>query len=193
MTEHFNKSEPVEGSHVWLHVVNALLLAGLWAFTIAMYRHLPERVPAHIGPSGVTRWADRDSGIWLLLPILGSVEALVMYAMAGLAGSSPQGLNVPQKKRLLVLPREGQRYAMAPLRPFMYGMATWLVVLMLVIQVHMFRTAQVAAAGDPTTGILPLLLLFTLLPLAGVVWLSRAVGRRIDAWEAREPEVSGVS
>lgn len=169
----------------WLHALNALLLIALWGFTVLMYRHLPEQIPGHMGMSGVTRWEDRDSGMWFVLPILGSFHALLMYALSGLAAGTPETINVPHKERLLALSPEGRRHAMEPLRPFMFGMAAWLLVLTGVIQLHMYAAARAGAdaTGGGTTAMLGIIFV-ALLPLAGVWLVSRAMRRRMDAWEA---------
>jgi hypothetical protein len=167
-----------------LHVINLALCLGLWAFTLAMYPQLPDMIPAHIGMSGVTRWVPRDGGMWFLLPILGSAHGLLMYALSGMASGSPAGINIPQKERLLALPRDGQRYAMEPLRTFMFGMVTWLFLLTGMLQVQLYIAAQAGAAGrDTRSNTLIAMLILALLPLAGVAWLSRAIRRRIAEWE----------
>lgn len=179
----FNKSAEGE-STARLHILNALLFAGLWGMTFFLYYRLPEMIPGHVGPGGAIRWEPRTSGTWFIAPILGTGSVLLMYALAGLGAGSPEAVNIPQKKRLLALPREGQRYAMRPLRVFMFGMATWLLVLMLYIQYSMYRIAMQAQAGAPDTGhLLPGILLMTAVPLLMAVRLSRVVGRRIDEWE----------
>ena len=165
----------------WLHAVNLLLLIGLWGFAVVAYAWLPDRIPAHIGTSGVTRWTDRQSGSWFLLPILSVFEAGFMYLLSRLVDAGPSGINVPQKKRLLALPREAQTYAIEPMRPFMYATATWLLLLTGMIQVAMYLTAR--SGGDVVSWLLPAIIVFSLLPLLGVVWLSRAIGRRIDQWD----------
>jgi hypothetical protein len=166
----------------WLHLLNVLLLVALWAFAIVAYPALPERIPAHIGTSGVTRWTERDGGFWFLLPILGTFEAAFVYLVSRIAESGASGINVPQKKRLLALPREAQVYAIEPVRGFMYGMAAWLLLLTGLIQAELYVTA--VSGGGVADWFLPLLLAFLLLPFAGVVWLSRAIRVRIDRWDA---------
>jgi uncharacterized membrane protein len=170
----------------WLHALNALLLVALWGFTVVRYGQLPEQIPAHIGPSGVTRWARRESGIWFMLPILGTFHASLMYLLSSLADSGASGMNTPQKQRLLALSREWQRYAMQPMRGFMFGMATWLLTLMLFVQYELQRVAVAAQTGDPATG---RVVYVTVVMTAGVGLLAfllyRAVGRRITEWEQR--------
>ena len=147
----------------------------------------------HIGLSGtVTRWASQGSGMWFLLPIFGTFHALLMYALSVLASGSPAGLTVPGKERLLSLPPEGQRHALEPIRPFMFGMAAWLLALVAIIQLVMWDAAHAAAAPEaagPTAvggGGIPWLVLavvaFATLPLPASWWLSRAIRRRTDHW-----------
>jgi hypothetical protein len=170
--------------HARLHALNALLFVALWTFTFAMYPRLPELIPGHMGLSGVTRWVPRDSGMWLLLPLLSSFHGLLMYALSSMANGSPAGINIPQKDRLLELPREGQRYAMEPTRTFMFAMATWLFMLTGLIQVQIYLAAMAGEAGrGDYTYMLGTMLALALLPLAGVVWLSRAISHRIEEWE----------
>jgi hypothetical protein len=175
------------GDWRWLHLLNALLFVGLWTFTIVAYQSLPDLVPGHVGTGGVTRWERRESGMWFVVPIMGTFSALLMYLLSTTADHGAAGINVPYKKRLLALPRDAQRYAMQPLRGFMYGMATWLLVLIWWVQYGLYRIAIAADAGVPyaggmTTGTL----LLTALPLLGTVWLARVIRRRITEWEAHQ-------
>jgi hypothetical protein len=181
----FNKPAESTG-YVWLHALNVLLLLALWLFTFLMYERLPDQIPGHVGPSGVTRWTPRESGMWFVLPLLGSFHAGLMYLLSSLAGGGAAGINIPQKKRLLALSHEGQRYAMQPLRGFMYGMATWLLGLMLWMQVGMYRIAVAPPDDRPTGGLLAGSVVMTAAVLAGVYWLNRVVRRRIDAWESSQ-------
>lgn len=168
-----------------LHALNLALLTGLWLFTAMAYGGLPDQVPAHMGVSGVTRWTSRQSGIWFLLPILGTFHAFLLYALSGLGSSgAAEGINLPQKKRLLTLPREGRRYALEPVRPFMFAMTAWLLALMLIIQYQLYAAARAGPAGDYPGWLLWPALGLSLFPLVGVWWLNRRIRGRIDAWQA---------
>jgi uncharacterized membrane protein len=176
-----------------LHVLNAVLLAGLWVMTLYLYDLLPDRIPGHIGPSGVTRWTARESGMWFLMPILGTGQILLMYVLAYAATGSPDMINTPQKKRLLALPREGQLFAIRPLRTFMYAMAAWLLVLTAYVQLSLWRVAVAAQSGEPATGhLLVGILVLTALPLGMAYWLSQEIRRRIETWEQRADEGAGA-
>lgn len=183
----FNKTGNAEGNADY-HAVNLLLLAALWTFALWAYSRLPEQIPGHIGPSGVTRWDRRESGTWFLVPIIGSLNALLLYALAGVGEGGAAGVNTPQKKRLLALPREGQRYALKPMRRFMYGMVTWLLALMLFVQLAMYRTALAGGMGTGGARVLLLAILaFTAVPILMSVRLGRQISRRITEWEAMVP------
>jgi uncharacterized membrane protein len=184
----FDEPAPAR-SWLWLHLLNIVLLAALWLFTIRTYGSLPDQIPGHVGPSGVTRWERRDGGMWFLLPLLGTFHALLMYVLSGLAGGGAQGINVPQKKRLLTLSPEGQRYAMQPVRAFMYGMATWLLVLMFWMQFQMYRLALAGpGAAAPAGGMMRGTVVMVVVLLAGTLWLRSAIIGRIDAWEAAQAD-----
>jgi uncharacterized membrane protein len=183
----FNKPSEA-GSHLWLHVLNGLLLAGLWAFTIWAWPRLPDLVPGHIGLSGVTRWDAKQNSLWFILPIMGSVHAVIMYGISTLADGSAQSFNMPQKKRVLALPKEGQRFVMQPMRGFMYGMATWLLALMFYIQYSFYRAAMESRTGEPDTGgMLPVIGLMLVVVFVMVGWLNRSANRRIAEWDRRNP------
>jgi hypothetical protein len=94
---------------------------------------------------------------------------------------------------LLAFSREGQRYAMLPMRGFMFGMATWLLTLMLYVQYELQRVAVAAQAGDPATSrvVFVTLLMTAALGLL-VLRLYRSVGRRITEWEQRDPGHPGI-
>jgi hypothetical protein len=172
----------------WLHALNALLLLGLWVFAIGAYGGLPDEVPAHIGLHGVTRWVPKQGSPWFLLPIMTLVHVIAMYGMAAVADAGVAGFNVPSKKRLLALSREGQRYAVLPMRGFLYGLATWVLVLTGYIQLRFYAFALRGRDADGSTwGMLA----FVAGMLAFVVFMgfrvSRTVARRIEAWEQLEP------
>jgi hypothetical protein len=178
-------NNPAAGSgYMWLHATNAVLLVGLWVFAVAVYGSLPDQVPGHIGTSGVTRWDAKQNSAWLLLPIIATVQTVVMYGVSAAASGGPSGLNVPAKKRLLTLPREGQRYAMQPVRGFIFGIATWLLVLTGYIQVYLYRVALAGPGAElPAGRLLPFTGVMLALMLLMAFSLSRRVNARIDAWE----------
>jgi hypothetical protein len=180
----FNK-QVVEPGNSRYHLLNAALLATLWGLTFALQGNLPDQIPGHIGPSGVTRWDSSTSGMWLLMPILGSIHALVLYALSGIGQHGLTGLNVPRKERLLAMSREGQRFAVRPVRTFMYLMAAWLLALMIGIQLVNYRVAL--AGGIDRQGSFALILgilAFTAIPVIMAIHLGRVIHRRADEWEA---------
>jgi uncharacterized membrane protein len=183
----FNGTAPA-GDYGWLHWVNGALLLGLWAFSIAAYERLPDLVPGHIGPAGVTRWDAKQNSMWFILPLMGTVQVIVMYGLSAIAGGSPTGLNMPEKQRLLALSPEGQRYALQPFRGFMFGMATWLLGLMSYIQLTSYAIAMRGpATSAPVGSMLAVIGLAVGVVIVMSLWLKRAISRRVAEWELREP------
>jgi uncharacterized membrane protein len=170
--------------YAWLHWVNAALLLGLWVFTVVGYGRLPELVPGHIGPSGVTRWEAKQNSMWFILPLTGTIHAVLMYGVSAIANGSPAGFNMPQQKRVLKLPKEGQRHVLQPFRGFLYGMATWLLTLMVYVQYHTWRIAGSGPGGDAGVGaMLAVVGLMLLVVPAMALWLNSAIKRRLAEWE----------
>jgi uncharacterized membrane protein len=166
-----------------LHLVNAVLFAGLWLFVLVGYQYLPDQVPQHMGLSGeVNRWANR--GMWFFVPILMSTQLVILYGIA-VSITNAQGINVPHKKRLLALPRAAQAYALQPMRGFLFGTGTWMLFLTWGIKIEFFIAAQ---RGRGSAAVLPLIATLTVALMAGLWWKSRQVARRIDAVEQVLPQ-----
>jgi len=182
----FTKAAPFP-SHTWIHVVNGALLLGHWAFAIGAYGGLPELVPGHVGSGGVTRWDPKESSPWFILPIISTVGVMMIYGMSAAAGNTPAGLNMPSRKPRVTLPPEGQRYAEAPMRLFLYAMATWTLLLLVYNQYEMYRIAHAGPEVEVDAGNM---LMVIGLMLAGVIamfiYASLSVKRRTGEWETMQ-------
>jgi ABC-type amino acid transport substrate-binding protein len=185
MTEaYFNKDAPPP-AYGWLHALNAALLLALWSFTIGAYAGLPDEVPGHVGPGGVTRWDAKQNSPWFILPIIALINAAMMYGISAAARSGPAGFNVPARDKLKKLPREGQIYALEPMRGFMFGLATWLLVLTLYMQYRMYRIAVAGPGADVVTVDLLFFTGFMLAVVLGMAFhASHRVKRRIRAFQS---------
>jgi uncharacterized membrane protein len=96
-----------------VHLLNAILLAALVGLSVLVYPDLPDRIPLHFGADGTPdRWGDRTILSWLMLPLIGALTAVVMYATAHYIPRRPQSFNMPDKKKLLALPRPEQEWVM---------------------------------------------------------------------------------
>jgi magnesium-transporting ATPase (P-type) len=186
VAETFNKPAARRG-YVGIHATNVLLLALLWLLTIGLYAQLPDMVPGHMGLRGVTRWEPRGSGTWFLLPIMGTWSAALMYLLSLLVNGGAAAINIPRKKQILALPREAQTAILEPVRPFMFLMATWVLVLMCWLQWTFYRAALGGPGWRQDSASLGVMLVLMLLPFAGVFVLSRQVSVRLDAWSSRGP------
>jgi hypothetical protein len=182
----FTKAAP-DPSHTWIHVVNGALLLGHWAFAIGAYGGLPELVPGHVGPGGVTRWDPKGSSPWFILPIISTVGVMMIYGMSAAASNTPAGLNMPSRKPRVTLPPEGQRYAEAPMRLFLYAKATWTLLLLVYNQYEMYRIAHAGPEVEVDAGNM---LMVIGLMLAGVIamfiYASLSVKRRTGEWETMQ-------
>ena len=62
----------------WVHLVNAVLLVGLWAWSWAVFPAPPAHLPEPIGPGGPLEAAP-SLGKWLALPITAAALSLGSY------------------------------------------------------------------------------------------------------------------
>jgi hypothetical protein len=78
--------------------------------------------------------------------------AIMIYGISVAAGSASANDNVSSRKQLMILSPEGQRYAMAPMRLFMHGLATWTLLLLVYNQYEMYRIAHAGPEVDVAGG-----------------------------------------
>ncbi len=92
----------------------ALSVAGLWAFALAAWPDLPERVPTHWGTGGrPDAWDEPGFESWFLLPTLATALAaffggLLPRWVVGLARRNSKMLNMPQRARFRALPDDAR-------------------------------------------------------------------------------------
>jgi hypothetical protein len=175
----------------WLHALNALLLLGLWGYTLLLAGRLPDASPGTAAGGAITRWIGQGGGFWWIGPILGTIHAGFMYVLAPLVRVSPHGIGMPHKRRLLALEPAARAYAIEPLRAFLYALAAWLLALMWLLQMQLrISVGEAPVPAGQEAALFAIVLAFSLLPVAGLVVLLRVVGRRIDRFEA-EPRDAG--
>ncbi|MCX4830621.1 DUF1648 domain-containing protein [Streptomyces sp. NBC_00006] len=73
----------------WL-AAGVLLLAGMVAWGVAVYPHLPDRIPQHIGGGGVDAWTDKSVGAaFTLVFVYAGVTVLLPVTAALLLRATP--------------------------------------------------------------------------------------------------------
>lgn len=73
----------------WL-AAGVLLLAGMAAWGVAVYPHLPDRIPQHIGGGGVDAWTDKSVGAaFMLVFVYAGVTVLLAVTAALLLRATP--------------------------------------------------------------------------------------------------------
>ncbi|MGD6742052.1 DUF1648 domain-containing protein [Streptomyces sp. BH106] len=73
----------------WL-AVGVVVLAGMVAWGVAVYPHLPDRIPQHIGGSGVDAWTDKSVGAaFMLVFVYAGVTVLLAVTAALLLRATP--------------------------------------------------------------------------------------------------------
>jgi len=123
--------------------LNLAAIAGGWAFAVLTYAHLPERFPAHWNLAGeVDRWANKSWAEWLLLPIIGTILALLMLWLAVKLPKIPASLiNVPDKERFMELRAEQRAPVIALLMQMLLLLTALQTVIFVGIHWAMYKTA----------------------------------------------------
>ena len=166
---------------VWL-LTHGLLLAGLWLFSLWAWPNLPERIPMHFDFHGnPDRWAAGSSYEWFLLPTVASVLVALLLAPAIAMPRIPVGtINLPNKKAFLQLPRERQLAVLGKVSVMLYSIALLPNLLMLYLQVTIYRVAQGASSGLSAVPVLAVTVAALLGTALWVVHLSRAIDREVE-------------
>jgi hypothetical protein len=83
-----------------LHFVNAVVLAGIAAFTIRSWPQLPDRIPAHFNFDGFPdRWAERGPELAMVfaMPWIMSAVLYGVWASMGYFRRHPEHGNLPRR------------------------------------------------------------------------------------------------
>jgi uncharacterized membrane protein len=124
-------------------VIAGALIAALFIVSVVVYGELPARIPQHFGIDGTPdRWVDRSIVSWLLLPIISLMLSGFVVLIASFLPRDLKLLNVPNKERLLALPKHRQAVVATMVRNTMH----WIVVIVLLlfsgIQTEVFLSAR---------------------------------------------------
>lgn len=142
-----------------LHLLNALLLAGIW-----------------VGARwGWIRLSAEAVGPWecFLLPLVTTVLAVGMYGLARALPRWPHLLNVPRKDEVLALSPAGRAPILREASRLLHASTTFLLVLFAVVQYAVYRELL----GHDTTGLTVAILVLGVLggPVLTAVFLIRVL------------------
>lgn len=129
------------------HALNAIILAAgtIWGFST--WRSLPDKIPVHFGFNGQPdRWTGKgwELAILILMPLF---MTALLYGLTALSRRYTGLLNIPDKDKLLALPREKQEPFWDMLWEFMAGLAGTISILFFSIVYSTARVAEGAQAG----------------------------------------------
>jgi uncharacterized membrane protein len=164
------------------------LVLALFAFSFATYGGLPPEIPVHMRLDGtVDRLAHRSALRWFT-PAVGALLLLLLFeVMARMLPSRPGMVNIPDKERLLRLPRRFQAPVLAEVVNLLVASAVLVVAVFGAIQWEFQRVATASGRGNPALILLmPMGLTIGLLLL--VTRVTSALDRADRAWrEAGSP------
>jgi uncharacterized membrane protein len=168
--------------------MNVVLLAALMAFSLWGYTRLPEAIPVHFDHNGNVNGTG-SRAVFLILPVIGLFSIGIMYVSVRLAARNPALINVPNKKKLMALPVEEQRWVIEPLINSMDWLSSLLILLFFAIEYSIYAAARGADVQGLLNGTLlffiPCMLVF---PLVMIVQIQR----RLDEAVKRAAAAPGV-
>jgi len=162
------------------HLLNSILLLGLFCFSGWAYPGLPGRIPVHFNASGnADCWAEKSRGLWFALPIVALGFTGLMYLMSlAVKGArrNSRWLNIPHKAQFLALPPERQAPIWQELGMMFFWLAVPLILLFVFLQVAIWMTA----VGKGVPGAFPLATaLFAVLEVGTALFLTMKLRRSI--------------
>lgn len=176
--------EPQVRSAKLHHLVNGLIVLGLFGYSLATYAGLPERIPIHFDAGGAADgWIDKGWLAWLALPL----TALGMWVLMALSAKvvdwgrkHPKYLNMPNKEKFLALPPERQEPIWRLMKATIVWMAAPVNAMLFYAQISIHR---VATSGASEMAVWPLFACLGGMLLA-TIWLTvrlvRAVKRTVN-------------
>ncbi len=158
-----------------VHLVNAALLAGLFAGSVLVFDTLPERIPMHFGWDGTPdRFAQTTWLSWLALPLIALATAALCYGCAWLIAQAPEAVNVPGcQAEYDALSSAGKQQIGTLGQRFLYWTAAGTTVLFAVIQRGSYAVATGTSEQLPSYAGVWVAVVFTLAVIAGAVWIGR--------------------
>ena len=153
-------------------ICSVVLLLLMIGGSIAVWDHLPERMPLHFGIDGrPDSWGGKTFMSWFLLPAIAVGLTIMMYVLASWIMRRPDLINMPDRKKFLELPPEQRRKVLMAMQGLLHWVGVMLNLTFLIVQYGSYR----AAIGGAIPGlILTALLVSTVTsPLLAVVALLR--------------------
>jgi uncharacterized membrane protein len=170
------------------HRINLALLLSLLLGSALLWPQLPESIPLHFGADGQpTRWGRPSLLNWFGMPLIALALTALNYGLARWMVKRPSLINLPNKQQFLALPPERQAPVVERMRHMLYGLTAPLLVIFLLVQLAIYRTAH----GEPSQGIIVAVLIGAIMmtPLILGVWLppiQRELDRQLSEHRAEQ-------
>ncbi|HSK20796.1 MAG TPA: DUF1648 domain-containing protein [Longimicrobiales bacterium] len=164
-----------------MHLITGVVLVATLGLSLYVYPELPERIPLHFAADGTPdRWGARSLLKWLLLPLIGAATIGLLYGVAWFLPGRPHLLNMPDKKKLLELPRPLQDRVLAAAVAMMYYTALALAVMFASIQYGAWVSATTGTSSSAT--VVGIIFALVVMPFVTIGFLV-VIQRRLDeAW-----------
>lgn len=152
-------------------------VAGLFAFAVATFERLPERIPAHFNASGVTdRFANKEWAMWLSIPGVALLVCTltIIISLAMLKGNV-RWMNIPYKQRFLELAETEQQPILRGFAFIMMCTGPIWCLLVFTLQWNIYRVAMGRMSRFDPVPIGVLIGLILIMVLGGTLSMARRI------------------
>jgi uncharacterized membrane protein len=158
-------------SNRYLIVLNSFLFVAYWIMMIFYYTTLPDTIPVHFDSSGdATRFTEKSIGAWFLAPFIVSLTGLhTIFIFSALIAAGVESWNYPEKKRIMALSSEKQKYFKRILKWFANHLLHSSILLLLVIFMTIGMYSYFYASNTGTFPLTPVLILMIFLYLVYII------------------------
>ncbi|CAN5599229.1 hypothetical protein BH23BAC4_BH23BAC4_00150 [soil metagenome] len=127
-----------------------MLAAAMVAGSVLAYGSLPERIPLHFDVAGTPGNYQATSPLtWFGTVGIALLLGGMCYALAVVLPRYPKLINVPDKRRFMALPREGQLRISRLGQTLLFGTTTFLLLLFGLVQYGSYQVAVGVSDGLP--------------------------------------------
>lgn len=156
----------------YLIILNSILFLAYWIIMILYYGDLPDRIPVQFDFSGeATGFSEKSIGTWFAVPVIITLSGLHTFIIfSALFSAGIESWKFPMKKQILALPHDDRHIYLKKVQWFSSHLfqITILYLILTALSAGIYTYFYVTGSG--TFSISALLIIFTFLYLAYIIW-----------------------
>lgn len=168
-------------------LINAALVAGLAAVSVAVSDQLPAAIPQHFGWSGeADTWTGTSRAAWFTLPLIAAACGLVIYVLSVVGRRRPGMYNLPRKAQFLEMSAARRQRALDMLEVFLAWLSVTVTIEAAAVQFSIFSTATGRTDGLSLATVVALIVGTAGLSIGGALFFQRMDERIGLLWKEEQ-------